>query len=92
MSTPLVNTAFQFLQQLLQKEPDAKAQLIQMLNADLPTQKNEVRTRGKSYKQLLAKQQWDKHDWQQAFTLVPLNKLPASLRNFLKYHIQTNCK
>ncbi len=92
MSTPLVNTAFEFLQQLLQKEPDAKMQLLQMLNADLPTQKNEVRSGRQSLKQLAHKKYWNKQDWEQQKTVIPHNKLPKSLSNFLKFHIQTNVK
>ncbi len=87
MNTQLVHTAFSFLQQVLQQEPQAREQLLQMLRPEISvTAREETGNRPPpTMPQLLAKKNLNKQDWQDVFTHhLNIKKLPISLQNFYK--------
>ncbi len=94
LSTALVNSAFSFLQQVLQQEPQARAQLLQMLQPEISVSAREENTNRQpaTAKELCrkidAKKHWTKKDFQDAFSNhLNFKKFPATLQHHYNYKL-----
>ena len=80
MNAAIVHTAFTFLQQVLKETPEARVQLLQLLQTEISTVACPPLGDGgklQTMPQLLAKKMWNKKDWQDVVNnFLHANKVP----------------